>query len=166
MAHADVVVISTNQPAFGSSVFQEALTKFADSGKGVVLLHPGLWFNWPPATGFNLRFGGGGARSHDALGPFTVTVKAPSSAIMKGVPGSFDVTDELYQVALDPAARTEVLATTSTSKKTGLAHASVWTVAHPKAKIACIALGHDGKVHELPAFQTILTNAVHWASGQ
>jgi type 1 glutamine amidotransferase len=37
---------------------------------------------------------------------------------------------------------------------------------HPKARIVCITLGHDHKAHELPAFQTLLRNAVTWAAGK
>ena len=42
---------------------------------------------------------------------------------------------------------------------------SVWIVKHPKARIVCIALGHDGKAHDLPAYKTMLRNAVAWAAG-
>src|SRR3954462_15497751 len=38
---ADLLIISTNQGPFGSPKFQDALNDFADSGKGVVVLHPG-----------------------------------------------------------------------------------------------------------------------------
>src|SRR5258708_5114575 len=79
-----------------------------------------------PATGYNGRYVGGGVRSHDALGPFTVTVDQPQHAIMTGVPATFEVQDELYQTTLDPAAGCQVLATTSTSKKTNQTHPSVW----------------------------------------
>ncbi len=163
LPQADVVVISTNQGSFGSSRFQEALNAFADAGHGVVVLHPGAWRNWPEATGYNRKFVGGGAKSHDKLGPFTVTVRETANPIMKGVPASFEVRDELYQVTLDPAAQVQVLAETSVSGVTQKTHPSVWTVSHPKARIVAIALGHDAAVHDLPAFQAILTNAVAWA---
>ncbi len=40
----------------------------------------------------------------------------------------------------------------------------VWTVAG-KGRIVCITLGHDGASHELPAYRTLLRNAVAWARG-
>ena len=40
----------------------------------------------------------------------------------------------------------------------------VWTVKHPKARIAGITLGHDAKAHELPEFQTLLKNAFTWTA--
>jgi type 1 glutamine amidotransferase len=132
----------------------------------VVVLHPGAWYNWPKETGYNTTFLGGGARSHDALGPFTVTVRKPEHPVMKDVPASFEVADELYQVTQEPGAKWDVLATTSTSKKTGQEHPSVWVVPRAKGRVMGIALGHDGKVHELPAFKTLLINAVKWAGGK
>jgi type 1 glutamine amidotransferase len=39
-------------------------------------------------------------------------------------------------------------------------------VRHGKARIAGIALGHDARAHDLPAFQTLLKNAVAWAAGK
>jgi type 1 glutamine amidotransferase len=166
LPNADVVVISANQAPFGTPPFQQALQAFAAAGHGIVVLHPGVWYNWAPVSGYNARIVGGGARSHDALGPFTVTVAQPQHPIMRDVPATFEVTDELYQVVLEPTANCDVLATTSTSKRTNQQHPSVWTVPNPTARIACIALGHDGKVHDLPAFKTILVNAVRWVGGK
>jgi uncharacterized protein len=60
----------------------------------------------------------------------------------------------------------EVLATTSTSQATKKSHPSVWVVKHPKARIACIALGHDSKSHDHPAYKQLLQNSVVWAAGK
>ena len=49
---------------------------------------------------------------------------------------------------------------------TGKTFPSIWIVKHPKARIVCIALGHDAKSHDLDAYKTILQNAVKWASGK
>jgi len=164
LPQADLLIISTNQGPFGSAKFQDALNAFADGGKGVIVLHPGAWFNWPPATGYNTKFVGGGAKSHDRYGKFTVTVSDPAHPIMKDVPPTFEVSDELYHVTLDPAAQTKVLAETSTSLVTKKTHPSVWTIQHPKARVVAIALGHDAAVHDLPAFKAILTNAAQWVA--
>jgi type 1 glutamine amidotransferase len=166
LRQADVLVLSTNQKEFGTAAFHDALRKFADAGRGVIVLHPGAWYNWPKETGYNTTFLGGGARSHDALGPFTVTVRKPEHPVMKDVPPSFEVADELYQMTQEPGAKWDVLASTSTSKKTGQEHPSVWVVPREKGRVVGIALGHDGRVHELPAFKKLLTNAVNWAAGK
>ena len=39
-------------------------------------------------------------------------------------------------------------------------------VKHPKARIVGITLGHDARAHDLPAYQTLLKNAVQWAAGK
>jgi len=162
---ATVLVSSTNQRGFDTPEFRAALFAFADSGKGIVLLHPGLWYSWPWPE-YNKVLAGGGARSHDALGPFEVKV-LKEHPVTKGLPQSFKVIDELYQVKQDPSGTPiDVLAQTSTSAATRKEHPSVWIVQHPKARIVCIALGHDGRVHEMPEFKTLLGNAVNWAAGK
>jgi type 1 glutamine amidotransferase len=166
LPQADVLVLSTNQKEFGLTPFQEALRKFADGGKGVVVLHPGAWYNWPPATGYNSTFLGGGSRSHDKLGPFTVTVNQANHPVMQGVPASFEIFDELYHVTQEAQGKWQVLATTSPSAKTGQPHPSIWVVEREKGRVVGIAPGHDARAHELDAFKKILVNAVKWAAGK
>jgi type 1 glutamine amidotransferase len=109
---------------------------------------------------------GGGARSHDALGPFEVKV-LKQHPVTKGLPESFKVIDELYQFKTDASGSPiEVLAETSPSGVTKKSHASIFIVKHPKARIVGIALGHDGRVHDLPEYKTLLQNAATWASGK
>jgi type 1 glutamine amidotransferase len=90
---------------------------------------------------------------------------------VKGVPKSFEVEDELYYVNAEPekmppgAAPIEVLAETSPSVRFKRPHPSVWTTKHPTARVVNIALGHDERVHDHPAFKTLLVNAVTWAAG-
>jgi type 1 glutamine amidotransferase len=90
---------------------------------------------------------------------------------MTGVPGHFDVEDELYYMNAEaekvPAgtAAIEVLAETSPSVKFSKPHPAVWTTSHPTARVVGITLGHDQRVHDHAAFKTLLVNAVRWASG-
>ncbi len=163
LPQADVLVLSGNHRQFGTPQFQDALKKFADAGKGVVVLHAGTWRNWPPDTGFNRRFVGGGAKSH-GHGEFAVTVKPSQHPLLRGVPATFKITDENYHAELDADAAVEVLAENAPDK--GGAHPSVWIVKDPKTRIACITLGHAAEAHENPAFKTLLTNAVKWAGAR
>ncbi len=161
----DVLVSSTNRKGFDTPEFREALMALVDSGKGLVLLHPGVWYNWPWPE-YNKMLAGGGARGHDRLGEFEVKI-LKEHPVTKGVASSFKVTDELYLVTPDPAgAAIVVLASTSAALTTKKEHPSVWVVSHPKARIVCIALGHDGRVHDLPEYKTLLTNAVNWVGGK
>jgi type 1 glutamine amidotransferase len=43
---------------------------------------------------------------------------------------------------------------------------SVWTVKYPGAKVVCIALGHDEKSHDHPAYKQLLLNSITWVSNK
>jgi type 1 glutamine amidotransferase len=164
LAEADVLVLSTNQKDFDTPELRSALMTFADSGKGIVLLHPAVWYNWPWPE-YNARLVGGGSRAHEPIGEFAISV-LKQHPVTRGLPPRFMVTDELYHVAFDPnGAATEVLAQTSLAKGTQQTYPSVWIVKHPRARIVAIAPGHDGRVHELPEFKLLLGNSVAWAAG-
>ncbi len=163
----DVVVLSVNKSGWDTPEVRKAVFDFADAGKGIVLLHAGVWLNYPKWPQYNERIVGGASRGHDKLGEFEVKVLNLSHPITKGVPESFRITDELYYFTPSPqGAPIEVLAQTSTSTGTKKQHPSVWIVKHPKARIAGIALGHDARAHDLPAFKALLQNSVRWAAGK
>jgi len=167
LPHVDVAVLSVNSPKWATPECRKAVMDFVDAGKGLVLLHPGLWYNYGNWPEYNRVLAGGGARGHDALGEFTVNVLKQDHPIMKGVPASFKITDELYYMTPDTnGTPIEVLAETSPSKKFQHPHPSVFVVQHPKARIVGIALGHDARAHDLPPFRTLLENSVRWAAGK
>ena len=172
LAGADVAVISVNRKFFDTPEYRKALFAFAAAGKGIVMLHPGTWYgfqNWPE---LNAKIVGGGARGHDKLGKYSVNALKPQHPIMKGVPATFDVEDELYYINAEPdkippgTAPIEVLAETSPSIKFKAPHPVIWTTKHETARIVGFTLGHDERVHDHPAFKTMLTNAVKWVSGK
>jgi len=170
LAEADVAVISTNRKFFDTAKYRKALFDRVNGGKGVIMLHPGTWYGFPQWPEINKEIVGGGSRGHDRLGPFKVNVTRRDHAIMVGVPDSFDVQDELYYMNAEGAPegtnKIEVLAETSPSIKYSKPHPSVWITDHPKARIVGIALGHDERVHDLPAFKAILANAAKWVAGK
>ncbi|MDB6073368.1 MAG: xynZ, partial [Verrucomicrobiaceae bacterium] len=171
LATADVAVISVNRQFFDTPAYRKALFDRVAAGKGVIMLHPGTWYGYGQWPELNAQIIGGGAKGHDKLGPFSVHVLAQDHPVMKEVPPAFDVIDELYHVnGAEPipegTAAIEVLAETTPSQKYGRPHPSVWITKNDKARIVGIALGHDEKVHDLPAFRSILTNAVKWVGGK
>ena len=172
LKNADVAVISANRKFLDTPAYRKAVMNFADAGKGLVMLHPGTWYGFPQWPELNAKIVGGGARGHDKLGPFDVNVLKKDNPIMKGVPATFKVEDELYYVNAEPdktpegTSPIEVLAETSPSVKYSKPHPSVWITKHDKAKIVGIALGHDERVHDLTAFKAILANAVKWCGGK
>lgn len=160
---ADVLLISANQ-AFPDPQVREAIFAHVEAGRGLVLLHPGLWYNWPNWPEFNRTLAGGGSRGHDALGEFEVGLERVEHPLLAGVPERFRITDELYWYEADPqGAAVKVLATAHSAQK-GKAYPQVLVVSHPKARIAGITLGHDGRAHSHPAYQALLKNAVFWVA--
>ncbi len=168
LAVADGAIISVNRTFFDTPAYRAALMARIDTGKGVIMLHPGTWYGYKTWPEINAQIVGGGARGHDKLGPFQVKTLKADHPIMKGVPASFDVEDELYYINAEGTPEgtlpIEVLAETSPSQKYSKPHPSVWITKNDKARIVGIALGHDERVHDHPAFKSILTNAVKWVA--
>ena len=159
----DVLVWSANQPI--SAATRKALMDYVNAGKGLIAYHPGTWYAWNNFPEWNKEVVGGGARGHDKLGEYEVSVTNPAHPIMAGVPASFRITDELYWFKPDPAATPiEVLATATAAQKQPGTYPQVFIVKHPKSRIVGLTLGHDARAHDLPAFQALLRNAVNWAA--
>lgn len=168
LANADVAIISVNRKGFDTPAYRKALMDRVNSGKGVIMLHPGTWYGYKEWPELNAQIIGGGTRGHDKLGPFSVSVTAKNHPITKGVSAEFDVIDELYNMNVDgpPAGANKIksLAQTSVSGKSGKRHSIIWITEHPKARIVGFTLGHDERVHDLPDYQKLLVNAAKWVA--
>ena len=166
LPQADLFVFSGNHGQFGTPEFQKAIRDFAAAGKGIVLLHAATWYNWPLTTKYNDEFVCGGSRNH-GHSDFTFTVTKSEHPIMKGVPTTFVINDESYNIELTRPEGAEVLGTIPRqTPKEGLSNIlpSVWTVKYPGTKVVCIALGHDEKSHDHPAYKQLLLNSLTWVS--
>jgi putative heme-binding domain-containing protein len=166
LPQADLLLFSGNHAQFGTPEFQKAIRDFGAAGKGIVLLHAATWYNWPLTTKYNDEFVCGGARGH-GHSDFTFTVTKPEHPVMKGVPATFVINDESYNVELTRPEGAEVLGTIPRqTPKEGLSNIlpSVWTVKYPGTKVVCIALGHDEKSHDHPAYKQLLLNSLAWVS--
>ena len=161
----DVLYLSNNK-AIPSQAVRQAIMEFADRGKGLVLVHAALWYNWRDWPEYNRGIVGGGSRGHDRYGEFEVEVTAGEHPVMAGVPAKFRIKDELYRHEVDPKGTAMEVLAQATSPKSKITFPIVWVVKHKKARIVCITLGHDGASHQLPAFRRLLQNAVKWASGK
>ncbi len=159
----DVLVISANK-RFKNPASYQAVFNHVTAGKGLVLVHPGLWYNWADWPEFNRDLAGGGARGHDRFGEFEVKLTTQKHPVTAGVPPSFKITDECYWFEPDPKGTPiDVLATAPSAQKQK-EFPMVFIVKHPKARIVGITLGHDGKAHNLDAYKTLLRNAVKWVN--
>jgi putative heme-binding domain-containing protein len=165
IASVDVVIVSNNQP-FTNAATRDAIVRHVKSGKGMIGLHPGLWYNWKEWPEYNRDLVGGGSRGHDQYGEFTVQVIEPTHPLMAGVPASFTLKDELYYFEPDPkGASIKVLATAHSERK-NKDFPQVFTVAQDRGRVAGITLGHDGAAHNHPAYVRLLRNAVFWCAGK
>lgn len=165
MSGIDVLYLANNQPIKDDAT-RKAIFAFVDAGKGLVLAHPALWYNWADWPEYNQKLVGGGSKGHNKYGPFDVTVTNKNSPIMKGVPATFPLDDELYYYKTDPSGTPiEVLATSKATTGPDV-FPSVFTVKYPKGRVVGIALGHDAASHTIDPYQTILRNSVQWAAGK
>ncbi|MBL9174097.1 MAG: ThuA domain-containing protein, partial [Verrucomicrobiales bacterium] len=163
----DVLYLSNNKP-IQSPASREAVFRQVQSGKGLLLIHPALWYNWADQwPQYNRDLVGGGARSHDRFGEFEVTVltdvKSPVSA---GLPETFKVSDELYHYVRDEGGVPPLVLATGKSPKDGRVFPVVWLSQVRDGRVACITLGHDGQAHSHPAYRQLLQQAAQWASGR
>lgn len=162
LKNMDVLFLTNNQP-IPDAENRKAIMDFVDSGKGLILGHAALWYNWADWPEYNLQLVSGGSRGHEKYGPFDVNVNNKKHPVMKGIPAKFTLKDELYYHKVDPSGPgVEVLATASTEGSEGFP--SVFVVNHPKSRIVGIALGHDGESHDLDVYHKILRNAVKWTT--
>lgn len=165
LARATTVIQASNGTAPEAGT-RRVLMDFVARGGGLVAVHAGAWYNWADWPEYNRLLIGGGTRDHDKPGRFEVTVIAPNNPVMAGVPAHFEIEDELYHQELAPdGPPTEVLAT-AYSAATRKSYPSVWIVKGQSGRIVCIALGHDERAHQAPAYQTILKNAVEWTANR
>ena len=160
----DVLYLSNNQP-FADASARDAIMAFANSGKGLMLVHPALWYNWANWKEYNTKLIGGGSHGHDKFGEFEVTVDATDHPIMQGVPKTFKITDELYHHEKEPDGATLTVLATGRNAA-GQSWPVVWITKHDKARIVCMTLGHDGLAHNHPAYQKLLVNIQQYVAGK
>ncbi len=165
LPNMDVLYLCNNQPIKNHAV-RQAIFNHVNSGKGLIVAHAALWYNWQDWTEYNLQLVSGGSRGHNEYGTFEVTIINKDHPVTKGVADKFSLKDELYYYKPDPAGPgIEVLANASAEGSDKI-YPSVFIVRHPKARIVGIALGHDAGSHDIVPYQTLLRNAVRWVANR
>jgi putative membrane-bound dehydrogenase-like protein len=159
----NVLYLSNNQP-IPDAATRKGIVDFLDAGKGLILGHAANWYNWKDWPEYNRDIVGGGSRGHEKYQEFEVTIVDESSPITAGVPKTFRVKDELYGYVHDPKGSEIKVLAIGKSLESGKEWPVVFTVAHPKARIVGITLGHDGAAHDGEPYQKLLKNAAEWAA--
>lgn len=161
----DVIIISNNKP-FANPATKEAIVRHLQNGKGIIGLHPGLWYNWKDWPEYNRNLIGGGSRGHDSYGEFDVQVIDSKHPLMLGVPAKFTLKDELYHFEPDAQGAPIKILATAYSKQKNKDFPQVFIVEQPKGRVVGITLGHDAQAHEHAAYIQLLRNAVFWSAGK
>lgn len=161
LPNADVLLVSNNHMGFDTPDFKQSVKNFIAAGKGIVMLHSATFYAWKWDDWYK-DYVGAGARGHDGASPFQEVI-VKDHPVTHGLPSSFNVTDELYHIEPVPGgAKMDILG--EAVRPDGTKYPSIWVVPNVgKARIICIALGHDGFPRQTPEFLTLLTNAVNWA---
>ncbi|MFY0652700.1 MAG: ThuA domain-containing protein [Cyclobacteriaceae bacterium] len=160
MDESDILYICNNKPLDQDT--RKKIFSHVNAGKGLIIYHPGIWYNWKDWPEYNKELVGGGSKSHEKLQEFEVQVVKPNHPLMKGVPSKFRIIDELYRFVQDPKGTDVEVLAIGKGLESGEEFPVVWVVKHPKAKIVANTLGHDARAHDLKAYQTILKNTIKW----
>lgn len=147
----DLLILHYNGPRWPPAT-ESAVLNFVRQGKGAVALHAALLDHstqWPTLIGGEV--GAPGERR-----VFTVKFSEPRHPITAGLPGEFQISDELFpHVHLQPG--TEVLATAQDQPQ-------LWVHSYGKGRVCYTAWGHDlASMHE-PEFGATFTRAAEWAA--
>ncbi|MEJ7768923.1 MAG: ThuA domain-containing protein [Chitinophagaceae bacterium] len=163
LPQTDVLLLSNNQPMQDPNL-RKAIFDFVESGKGLVIAHAGTWYNYKDWPEYNSMLVGGGTRGHEKYGSFDFTVTDPNHPITKNVATSFNLKDELYRMIPDSTGPGIQVLAVATIPGTQTRYPQLWVTKSNKARIVGFTLGHDGEAHDLPAYQSLLRNAVTWAA--
>jgi len=163
LQNIDVLFLTNNQPMKDPEL-RKAIFAFVDSGKGLVLAHPALWYNFKDWPEYNKQLAGGGSNGHDKYGAFEVAIVDSKHPVTKGLDKTFTLKDERYYYKVDAEGPgITVLANSSVAGSSDI-FPSIFIVNNPKSRIVGIALGHDAESHDLPVYQTLIRNAVKWVA--
>jgi type 1 glutamine amidotransferase len=140
----------------------EGMERCGESSQGIVIIHHALlgfagWPRWCEICGVQR----GDNFSYHPNESVPVAVADPDHAITRGL-APFTITDETY-VMTNAAEGSNVLLTTTHPQSL---RTIAWTRQYKKARVFCIALGHDALAYRNPSFRTLIERGVAWAAGR
>ena len=167
LAEQDVCVLGTGftraeRHADGSATYhseltadqEEGLLRFVAGGKGLVGVHGTGW--WIGGRAVDLI--GGHANWHPPGLTFTVNVEDSGHPIMQGIE-DFEVEDEIYMTAYDPAIH--ILASAEWAEK---GHPMAWVKPYGQGRVFYTALGHTSATFKRAAMQRMMRQGTLWAA--
>ncbi len=149
---------------------RDNLKAFAESGKGIVVVHHALvsHVDWPwwyeEVTG--ARWIDAGAAGMPSSSTFKegleleISPVAPSHPVLRGISGPFHIVDETYgKLWFSP--KIEVLMKTNHPSSDGPV---VWVGPWKQSRVITVQLGHGSEAHRNENYRKLLHNAVRWAA--
>lgn len=166
LEHADVLVLNFRNNPVKRDLSEEGrknLLEFARRGKGIVVLHFALaaFHNWPEYQELLGLYWKRKVSKHDPRGVFPVSVKDREHPITRGVE-DFEIYDEC--AARLQVTRPHHVLLESRAQLTGKLEPQAWTIEPPAGRIFCLALGHEVRSRQHPAFGQLLRQGVRWAA--
>jgi uncharacterized protein len=169
----DVVMFYTSGELPMNQAEKDAFIHFVRSGHGFVGVHSATdtFYEWQAY----LELMGGYFNEHPWHQLVTVEVADPSSPIVGFLRKSFQVNDEIYQIA-DFQYRTSQVLLRLDPKSVDLHKRGVhyrfygwplaWTRRDGKGRVFCTALGHEDAVWKSQWYQEMLLNGIKYAMGR
>jgi type 1 glutamine amidotransferase len=185
----DVVLSNYNGQSWPKEM-NAALEERLKSGRiGLVIVHAannafGGWKEYNQMIGMGWRSANGGARlylddagnavkvpsgqdqgsGHRYTGPFTITIRADSHPVTRGMPREWmHAQDELYDNMRGPIENVHLLAT-AYSKGTQKNEPMIWTVSYGKGRVFHTPMGHDVRGMRCVGFMATLQRGTEWAA--
>jgi hypothetical protein len=162
------VLVLYDMPATASPAGRANLRAFAESGKGIVVLHHALcshndwdWYRDLVGARYQIDAQPGRPASrykHDETIPVAM---ARPHAITRGV-ALTEIHDETYQGMWLAPTNTVLLTTTHPLADPPLA----WISGYSRSRVVAIQLGHGREAHVHPGYRTLVRNAIAWAGGR
>jgi type 1 glutamine amidotransferase len=159
------VLVLYDMPATLSEAGRANLQAFAESGKGIVVLHHALcshndwdWYRDLVGARYQVAAQAGRPAStykHDETIPVTV---AHPHAITRGVTMT-EIYDETYKGMWISPRNTVLLTTTHPLADPPLA----WISSYARSRVVAIQPGHGREAHVHPAYRTLVRNAILWS---
>jgi uncharacterized protein len=161
----DAVFFFTSGNLALSATQKAALLTFVQNGKGFGGVHSATdtSYDWP-------EYGdliGAYFDSHPWVQEVAINVETPRSPIVRHLAPSFRITDEIYQFRFFSRERARVLLSLDNASVGATGDFPLaWTRSYSNGRVFYTALGHFDETWLDPRFQTMLSKALLWLTGQ
>ena len=173
LARFDAVAFFTTGELPMSADQKAALLEFVRAGKGFVGVHSATdtFYEWPDYGALVGAYFDG----HPWHQPVTIRVEDSGHPATAGLPGTFQLADEIYQFRNWSRGNVHVLLTLDPRSvdthadgvhRTDNDFALSWTRAYGQGRVFYTALGHEPAVWQDARFQQHLAGGIRWAMGR